>query len=212
MLRSSIIVLSLFVLVGTANAAPIRYDFVSGSATVGVTIGGNPIASASTALDGTFITYDAMALSIDDFELTSTDNRIPLPFGSLAFDVTATPGAGYSSGPGTTTTVQLGPVAIDLDAVLSTFFPIPFSFDLTAQGPVGVDVAVSGDMAKFDISEMLFGFNKFRKNFAITLDVQFVGKAAGPAIPEPTSALLFAVGAGVVAIVIRRRMLAVEAV
>jgi hypothetical protein len=192
-----------FLVATTANAVPVRYDFQSGSAKIDVSLGGSSIASVSTGLVGSFVVYDAAAITIPDFELATKDT-IGLPFGSLGLGITATPGAGYASGPGGSSDVKLGPVAIDVDAVLRTIFSIPFNLSLVAAGPVGVDVAINGNTGTFDVSEVLFSFNKFRKDFQISLSAQFVGVAKGPTIPEPSSVLLYLAGLGLALYAVRR--------
>jgi len=181
--------LALLVLATSASATPITYSFLSGTAELDITVDGNSAATVATDLDGTFVVYDAMTTEIPDFELVTSDSIGVGPL-TLNLDLSATPGSGYSSGPGTTTTVLLDPVMITLAGLLEVpvFSDVPFDEDISV-GPVGADVSVVGNQIEVSVMEMVASFRKAGKDISVTANIDFVG------VPEPGVLLLLLVGA-----------------
>ena len=98
-------VVSLFGLAGAVQAAPVTYNFTSGSATLSLTapVVGSLLAPNSIALDGTQVTFDATALTVNSFQFVDAGPSNIAGAGVLAgTTVTITnlniiPGLGYSS-------------------------------------------------------------------------------------------------------------------
>ena len=98
-------VVSLFGLAGAVQAAPVTYNFTSGSAALTLTapIVGSLLAPNSIALDGTQVTFDATALTVNSFQFNDAGPAAISGVGALALTtVTITnlniiPGLGYSS-------------------------------------------------------------------------------------------------------------------
>lgn len=89
---------------GAANAAPVQYSFVSGSAFITVTAGATTLAAVPLGLSGTFTEFDALVPALTDFEfLTSPNQAITLSSAFGGYDqivvnsASLTPGAGYTN-------------------------------------------------------------------------------------------------------------------
>ena len=98
-------VVSFFGLASAVQAAPVTYNFTSGSAVLSLTapVVGSLLAPNSIALDGTQVTFDATALTVNSFQFVDAGPSNIAGAGVLAgTTVTITnlniiPGLGYSS-------------------------------------------------------------------------------------------------------------------
>jgi hypothetical protein len=176
-----------------AAAAPITYTHTGGSATIELRLNGNVVGSASAALDGMFVTFDADTASITDLELLLADSvsfpRSPLiGYDTLQFSLQAVDAAGYtSSGSGSNPySVISGPLLVAFSGAIVDGFNgppppnIPFSGSLTT-GAVPVTVALAGDTltASFASTRMLqHGWQSLELWVGVTFE--------GVAVPEPS--------------------------
>ncbi len=183
-----------------AGAAPVQYAFTGGSVSIQLKLNGLVVASASTPLDGTSLTFDASSASISDLNLLLTDQiTFPTLLGrdTLSFSIQAVDAlSGYaSSGTGSNPySVTSGPLTISFNAVIfdSTGAPPPdinISSSLTS-GLVGSTVTVSGNNLT-----AVFASTKVLQHSWQTIELWAAVTFQGTAVPEPPVALLLAAGA-----------------
>jgi len=208
---------------GSALAAPVTYDFTSGSVTVtGVTstTATTIIGPTVVAMDGAFVTFDETTIDLTDLLLTIPTTGILstiAPWGPYdqywIESASISPGLGYTTvfgaptGPGTYT-FAAGP--LDIDGIYSAFdtglvepdlinAAFPFTDTSFISGSIDINtgtLTLSG-ITLAVIPGGLFGEGE---DLEIKADITFVGMEP---IPEPSTALL--VGLGLVGLASTRR-------
>lgn len=187
-----------------AAAAPVQYDFTSGSASVTATIlDFGDVASVALPLSGTFVTFDEAVPELTDFEFAVTSSSIMLtsPFqgyDEIVLAATLTPAPGYvnhgTTGPNPYS-FDVGPVVVtgslhayDHDGIEADL-DIPL-FQLENDPLTGtVDIA----MGMLTLEGVTFAIlDVDGGQLQITGDIVFEGVA----VSEPTANLLLAAGLG----------------
>jgi hypothetical protein len=207
MARAAWLGLLILAVSSAASAAPILYSFTGGSASVTLLNGSTPIATASRPLDGISVEFDAAGPALTDFSLLLDDS---ISFGpilgyhTLAFTISAAPGAGYaSSGTGTNPyDVTSGPIDVVfsgslIDGILP---PIPVSGSETIPS-LGASIVVTGsDIHVVFSNEQMMHCYLGTNTLTLLVQVEFFGTA----VPEPRLGLLLALGA--LALPVSRRL------
>lgn len=221
--KAFLCVIGALLISGSATAAPITYDFTSGSMTItGVTSdsGTTIITPTLVPLDGVFVTFDATTIDLSDLLLTvPTTVNLGVTGAWGLYDsyqiesASISPALGYSTvfgaqtGPGTFI-FAAGPLAIDgifnaYDSTLATpdliGAPFPFTDSSFISGSIDLNtgtLTLTG-LTLAVIPGALFGEIE---NLEIKADITFVGMNP---IPEPSTALL--VGLGLVGLASSRR-------
>ena len=206
-------VVSLFGLAGAIQAAPVTYNFTSGTATLTLTSSlGSLLAPNSIVLDGTQVTFDSTALTVNSFQLVDAGPSPISGQGVLAgttltiTNLNIIPGGGYStlSASGTNPYNYLvGPVAVSGTYALSGAInqaATPFSSvnpSLAGQITLGgvTNLSLNGiTLGTFTLPAQLGGGSATLK-----ADVLFNG-----VVPVPAAVWLFGSGLGLLGVMRRR--------
>jgi hypothetical protein len=211
----------LLLVASPAIAAPVTYNFTSGTATVTATTdpGGATVLSTTVLpLDGVFVDFDAGTIDLTDLLITiPTTGVISLatPYGGydqiVIESATISPGVGFGTllgqdDGGGNYSFLVGPM--DIDGVYSASdstlvnppamnMPVPFTDNSLISGSINIDtgtLTLSG-ITLTTLSGAAFGETD---DLSIKADIVFVG-----VVPEPSAATLF--GLGVVVIGCTRR-------
>lgn len=205
---------SLLLAPAAADATPVTYNFLSGSATVSATFQNQTVASGTLALSGTQVTFDSAAPSVVSFDFDSAGPTIIPMSGILAgtsitlSNVELDPGAGYlnfsvTGGP-TTFNYTVGPVDVSGNAALAGSITVPTT-PFAYSNP-----ALSGQVQLGAGSITLTGITLGVINVpaqgpfsggpvTIKADLVFNG------VPEPGTAFLLATGVAMIGVTGRRR-------
>ena len=206
-------VVSLFGLAGAIQAAPVTYNFTSGTATLTLTSSlGSLLAPNSIVLDGTQVTFDSTALTVNSFQFVDAGPSPISGQGVLAgttltiTNLNIIPGGGYStlSASGTNPYNYLvGPVAVSGTYALSGAInqaATPFSSvnpSLAGQITLGgvTNLSLNGiTLGTFTLPAQLGGGSATLK-----ADVLFNG-----VVPVPAAVWLFGSGLGLLGVMRRR--------
>jgi hypothetical protein len=189
----SIAVLLVVGAASSAQAAPLLYNFTSGTARVTATFGALTIASSTIVLNGTQVTFDQSPASLTSFQFTAPTSVIPLlsilSGTSLTLSgLSVVPGAGYSNLSATVAGgINAGPSAFSqTNAALSGQIRLGGGGTLALNG-ITLGVVTLPAAGVFPGG-----------NVTIKADVIFNG-----IVPEPGTALLM--GMGIAGLAARRR-------
>ncbi len=178
-----------------AQATPVSYGFVSGSAMLDIEVNGSPISSLSAPVTGTFFTFDAMVPALTDLEIVIDDTiDLGLLLGTLDISVVVTDGAGFSAPAGGTGpwTWTGGPFDIAADVTLSGGLAGGFSQLINVSSPsAGGTVDVSGSSGTLHaVRSSMFTFLHGGQTVEVFATIDFVG------VPEPALGALILIGMG----------------
>jgi hypothetical protein len=200
----------------SAQAAPLVYNFTSGTARVTATYGALTIASSTIVLNGTQVTFDTSPASLTSFQFTAPTTVIPLlsilSGTSLTLSgLSVVPGAGYSNlsvtgpfAPPTTYNYTVGPVAATGTAAFTGAITAgPSAFSQTNAALSGqIRLGGGGELA---LNGITLGVMTLPAagifpggNVTLKADVIFNG-----IVPEPGTAMLM--GLGIAGLAARRR-------
>jgi len=206
---------------GAAFAAPITFFFDSGSAHITATRSGDnsQVVDETIALNGVFVTFDAVVPEIVDFAISAPmSGAIAMlqPYGGFDTFViesgTITPGVTYSSiflsmiGP-TTYSFLVGPV--DVAGVYSAFnsggppplpvnnVPVPFVGASFLNGTLDTD-SMTLELLGITLAEIPGAAFGEEDNLIVKADITWTGS-----VPEPATPALFA--SGLLLLVLRHR-------
>jgi hypothetical protein len=196
--------LLLLIWVAGATAAPITYEFTSGSATLSVEQGGVEIGAATGLLTGTSLTFDAASLEVVDFEFSLGETSITLApalggIENLVIESAVfTPGAGYATLSGSDLGggayfVVAGPVDVDGSWRSEAPGAINPSTSFSTTNPfLSADLSVAGgSLSALGITLGVLDLGG--EQVTVKADLAFEGLQ--PGIPEPSAAVLMAAGA-----------------
>ena len=204
-----------------AGAAPVTYPFTSGSVTLAATVAGSAVmAPATFALDGVQVTVDESALALSSFEFTLSDATLVLTTPYAGYDTIHLDFASITASAGALTLIpppddpqeyafSVSPVTVSgqIDATGSSpaITDSPFAFtNPSATGSIFVGSAPGGGILTLDgITLGAIQPAGAAEPLLLKADITFTGNTS--AVPEPTAALLFAVGSVVVGRAIRVR-------
>ena len=207
-------VVSLFGLAAAVQAAPVTYNFTSGSATLTLTAGAVSLLApaSSVALTGTQVTFDSAALQVNSFQFadagpSNINGAGPLAGTTLTItNLNIIPGAGYSTLAASGTNPYnylVGPVAVSGTYALSgaiTQGPTAFSSvnpSLAGQITLGgvTNLSLNGiTLGTFTLPAALGGGSA-----SLKADVLFNG-----VVPVPAAVWLFGSGLGLLGVMRRR--------
>lgn len=208
--RSLSIVLSaalLLLAASSAEAAPLRYDYVTGVASVRLVQGMTVLSSATADLTGTFATFDDAVPALTDFEFVIDDDSVLLgPLGSIDVFLTATDALGFSA----PATPLGGGVYSWSGGAVDVVGSLSFTGGLLDGQTVPVTISlpsISGNFRTASTATETFGLaNAFNVYFfeidGVPYHVQASVGFKGLAVPEPATAALLALGLAAIA---RRR-------
>ena len=210
-------VVSLFGLAGAVQAAPVTYNFTSGSAVLSLTapVVGSLLAPNSIALDGTQVTFDATALTVNSFQFNDAGPAAINGAGALGgTTVTITnlniiPGLGYASTAVGTNPYNylVGPVAVSGTYALSGAIvqgPTAFS----SVNPSLAGLITLGGVTTLSLSGITLGTFTLPaalgpplagQSATLKADILFTG-----VVPVPAAVWLFGSGLGLLGVMRRR--------
>ncbi|HTO70861.1 MAG TPA: PEP-CTERM sorting domain-containing protein [Myxococcota bacterium] len=203
--RAAFVATALFA-ASAAQAAPITYQYSSGTATITATAGTATIGVGTLSLNGQFATFDSVTGDLTGFSFTTTPNQwIVLNTAFGGFDqvwvnsAAMVPGSGYATvattqiSPGHWST-SVAPVVVNAvytaknSVTLATVGPVPLSY--TNVTPLNSTIDVIGGM--FTLQGITLGIIPVpgeANPLIVKADVTFQG--AQP-VPEPTALGLLA--------------------
>jgi hypothetical protein len=219
---------TVFMVAGPAQAAPVLYTFTGGSAVLRVTSGAFTLSeSAPLALGGVFATFDdAGSGELVDFEFSIVpEQTVTLDVMLGSYDTiqlhtaTLTPGVGYThlfqqnNGGGnfsivaspvlTSTTLDVmssvaGPPDVPFVFVGNSDTPLVATVDIIGGTALTLDGITIGSFTSADFSTIPAG-----QTLLVKMDLSFQGMVA---VPEPTAAILIGLGCVGLAILRARRI------
>lgn len=201
--------------VGTAQAAPITYNFVTGSASLIVQKSGGAILATPTLdFDGAFAEFDAATVQLTDLSFTLTPGQmftLSSPYGGfdqITVDMAELkPALGYAPTTGTGTNPYFGVGGGPMEVVaeyMASFSggppPLPAMAPVTVPIPSLTGQVTLGAMATFEISGVTLGilpaasFPGETEDLIILANVVWDGQAEP--VPEPTVVGLLSLACG----------------
>lgn len=195
---------ALSLLAASADATPVRYDYVTGVASFRLVQGQTVLGADTAALVGTFATFDAAAPALTDLEFVIDDGAVTLgPLGSIDVTLTATDAPGFSA----PATPLGGGVYSWSGGGVDVVGSLSFTGGLLAGQTVPVNLflpSLNGNFRTASTATETFGLaNAFNVYFFTLGGVQYHVQASvafkGEAVPEPASALLVAAGLAAIA-------------
>jgi hypothetical protein len=206
---------------GSAQAAPVLYQFVSGQAFITVTAGTTTLAAVPLTLNGIFAEFDSVVPALTDFDFTTAPNQainLSSAFGGydqiVVNSASLTPGAGYtnlfaSNNGGGNYSVTVAPVHVAgiYSASYSGGPPpppvsnVPIMFDNTTPLVATIDI-VGGTFTLGGITLAVIPVPGEAQPLVVKADLTFAGIVP---VPEPGLFGLIGLGlAGLVALRARR--------
>lgn len=186
-------------LAASAGATPLQYDFVRGSASVRLVQQQTVLATDSADLTGTFATFDDAVPALTDFEWVVDDGSIVLgPLGTIDAQLTATPALGFSA-PATVAGVDVwnwsgGPVSVvgslSFTGGLLDGQTVPVNILLPEIHGTFRTATVDDDTFSLTNAINVYQFDLEGQHYILQLGVAFKGLA----VPEPSTAVLVAMG------------------
>lgn len=191
-------------LASTAGATPVQYDYVTGVANVRLVQGQTVLGSDNATLTGTFATFDDAVPALTDLEFVVDDGSVVLgPLGSIDVLLTATDAAGFSA----PATPLGGGVYSWSGGAVDVVGSLSFTGGLLNGQTVPVNIVLptlNGNFRTASTATETFGLaNAFDVYFfsvaGVDYHVQVSVAFKGEAVPEPSTAVLFALGLGAIA-------------
>lgn len=183
----------------SAGATPLQYDFVRGSASVRLVQAQTVLAADSADLTGTFATFDDAVPALTDFEWVVDDGSIVLgPLGTIDALLTATPAPGFSA-PATPAGVDVwnwsgGPVSVvgslSFTGGLLGGQTVPVNIQLPELHGTFRTATLGDDTFSLTNAINVYQFDLQGQHYILQLGVAFKGLA----VPEPSTAVLVAMG------------------
>jgi hypothetical protein len=203
---------------GSAHAAPVLYQFVSGQAFITVTAGTTTLAAAPLALNGIFAEFDSVVPALTDFDFTTAPNQainLSSAFGGydqiVVNSASLSPGAGYtnlfaSDNGGGNYSVTVAPVHVAgiYSASYSGGPPpapvnnVPIMFDNTTPLIATIDI-VGGTFTLGGITLAVIPVPGEAEPLVVKADLTFAG-----IVPVPEPGLFGLVGLGLAGLVALR--------
>lgn len=206
---------------GSAHAAPVLYQFVSGQAFITVTAGTTTLAAAPLTLNGIFAEFDSVVPALTDFDFTTAPNQainLSSAFGGydqiVVNSASLSPGAGYtnlfaSNNGGGNYSVTVAPVHVaGIYSASNSGGPppppvnnVPIMFDNTTPLIATIDI-VGGTFTLGGITLAVIPVPGEAEPLVVKADLTFAGIVP---VPEPGVFALIGLGlAGLVALRARR--------
>jgi hypothetical protein len=203
---------------GSAQAAPVLYQFVSGQAFITVTAGTTTLAATPLALNGIFAEFDSVVPALTDFDFTTAPNQainLSSAFGGydqiVVNSASLSPGAGYtnlfaSDNGGGNYSVTVAPVHVAgiYSASYSGGPPpppvsnVPIMFDNTTPLIATIDI-VGGTFTLGGITLAVIPVPGEAEPLVVKADLTFAG-----IVPVPEPGLFGLVGLGLAGLVALR--------
>lgn len=192
-----------------AAAAPVLYQYTSGSATITVTAGGSTLAIQTLTLNGIFAKFDESTIQLTDFNFQTTPNQwLVLNTFYGGFDqvwinsANVLPGAGYVATPGSTLPgvghyqVSVAPVVVNgvytaKNSITSaTLGPAPVSYTNATPLNANIDI-VAGTFTLQGVTLGVVPVPGEVNPVVVTANLTFEGATQVP-VPEVQSTALAA--------------------